>query len=156
MSRSAEPRAASPLPPPRRLQTLKRAGLRVAIALLVLQVTACVFYVWVDFGPFSVGLGRGCVFLVQHVQPIEEGLAGGLLVSRPRMLPNAFPTLTRTGTYWRGWLPIWIPLVVIMAGTVIFWLVDRRPYGAGRCQHCGYDLTGNMTGRCSECGAAVE
>lgn len=26
---------------------------------------------------------------------------------------------------------------------------------AGVCQLCGYDLTGNVSGRCSECGAAI-
>jgi hypothetical protein len=30
-------------------------------------------------------------------------------------------------------------------------LVERR--AAGRCVHCGYDLTGNLSGTCPECGA---
>jgi len=28
-------------------------------------------------------------------------------------------------------------------------------YPPGRCQTCGYDLTGNVSGRCPECGAPV-
>ena len=29
----------------------------------------------------------------------------------------------------------------------------RARYGAGRCARCGYDLTGNVSGVCPECGA---
>jgi acyl-[acyl-carrier-protein]-phospholipid O-acyltransferase/long-chain-fatty-acid--[acyl-carrier-protein] ligase len=36
-------------------------------------------------------------------------------------------------------------------GGVIF--AKRR--GPGQCRQCGYDLTGNTSGRCPECGAAV-
>ena len=28
----------------------------------------------------------------------------------------------------------------------------RRKYPSSACQHCGYDLTGNVSGRCPECG----
>ncbi|HQL54004.1 MAG TPA: hypothetical protein PLQ87_04795, partial [Phycisphaerae bacterium] len=30
----------------------------------------------------------------------------------------------------------------------------RRLHRVGVCRKCGYDLTGNMSGRCPECGAA--
>jgi hypothetical protein len=30
-----------------------------------------------------------------------------------------------------------------------------KKYPAGTCQGCGYDLTGNMSGRCPECGREV-
>jgi len=33
---------------------------------------------------------------------------------------------------------------------------DTGDYPVGRCQNCGYDLTGNVTGVCSECGRAIE
>ncbi|MHC5112072.1 MAG: hypothetical protein ACYTHJ_19590 [Planctomycetota bacterium] len=32
---------------------------------------------------------------------------------------------------------------------------DESPYPAGMCQICGYDLTGNESGQCPECGEAV-
>ena len=34
-------------------------------------------------------------------------------------------------------------------------LLDRRPL-PGHCPHCGYNLTGNVSGRCPECGREVE
>ncbi len=42
----------------------------------------------------------------------------------------------------------------VCAGALVFWLCVRTPprHPAGHCQNCGYDLTGNDTGVCSECG----
>ncbi len=54
--------------------------------------------------------------------------------------------------------PVSVPLglaFVIAAGitALLFWR-DRR-FPAGHCQKCGYDLTGNVSGRCPECGTPV-
>ena len=35
--------------------------------------------------------------------------------------------------------------------TAILWWLDRR-YRKGCCQKCGYNLTGNVSGTCPECG----
>ena len=54
-------------------------------------------------------------------------------------------------------------LVLAGAGTLIFtilptiWLYKwnkRRKLGPNACPACGYDLTGNETGVCPECGAS--
>lgn len=49
--------------------------------------------------------------------------------------------------------PLWIPLVLLLAVATI-----RRPWKAreppsGCCRLCGYDLTGNVSGTCPECGS---
>lgn len=31
----------------------------------------------------------------------------------------------------------------------------RRPYPLGHCRHCGYNLTGNISGVCPECGQTI-
>ncbi|MEE9297239.1 MAG: hypothetical protein V3W34_20045 [Phycisphaerae bacterium] len=49
------------------------------------------------------------------------------------------------------WIPLWIPLLIVATPTFIAWRLDRR-YPPGHCQRCGYDLTGNVSGRCPECG----
>jgi hypothetical protein len=55
-----------------------------------------------------------------------------------------------------GWhlviFPIWMPFLVLAVPTTVFWWLDRRRTPPGHCQNCGYNLTGNVTGRCSECG----
>ncbi|MFQ5503115.1 MAG: hypothetical protein ACE5EQ_12600 [Phycisphaerae bacterium] len=64
----------------------------------------------------------------------------------------------RPGHWGRGYLPLWLPFLIIATPTAILWVRDRRPkrYPPGHCQFCGYDLTGNVSGICSECGTACE
>ncbi len=45
----------------------------------------------------------------------------------------------------------WLGLLMLTL-TAVLWLHDRRP-PKGHCQNCGYDLTGNRSGACPECGA---
>ncbi|GMU84538.1 MAG: hypothetical protein AMXMBFR47_44070 [Planctomycetota bacterium] len=52
-------------------------------------------------------------------------------------------------------LPLWIPFAAIGAPTVWLWWRERRRMGPGCCGDCGYDLTGNVSGRCPECGEAI-
>jgi hypothetical protein len=50
---------------------------------------------------------------------------------------------------------VWPMLLVIVTPTaVLFWL-GRRDHPPGHCQRCGYDLTGNITGRCPACGTEI-
>jgi hypothetical protein len=49
-------------------------------------------------------------------------------------------------------LPIWIPLVVVGGLTAFLWRHRTRADLSGKYHTCGYDLTGNVTGRCPECG----
>jgi hypothetical protein len=52
-------------------------------------------------------------------------------------------------------IPLWIPFVLTAIPTAFLWWRDR-PCKLGHCQNCGYDLTGNVSGRCPECGGPVE
>jgi len=59
----------------------------------------------------------------------------------------------RIGTLWeRVALPFWLPLLIIAIATGILWYQDRRRFEAGQCRRCGYDLSGNVSGICPECG----
>ncbi|MBN1513453.1 MAG: hypothetical protein JXB13_15665 [Phycisphaerae bacterium] len=51
-------------------------------------------------------------------------------------------------------IPLGLVLLPFAVPTVILWHRDRRP-PKGNCQSCGYDLTGNVTGVCPECGEVV-
>lgn len=51
--------------------------------------------------------------------------------------------------------PVWLLVVTVGLPTGILWWRDRRPK-AGFCKVCKYDLTGNLSGTCPECGAAIE
>jgi len=48
-------------------------------------------------------------------------------------------------------VPIWIPLLLAAVPTAVLFWRDRRRIPPGHCQQCGYNLTGNVSGRCPEC-----
>jgi hypothetical protein len=62
-----------------------------------------------------------------------------------------------------GQIPNWLP-PFLFALPPLLWLafpgrrlyVRRRRRRLGLCLRCGYDLTGNASGKCSECGEAVK
>ncbi len=51
-------------------------------------------------------------------------------------------------------IPLWLLTLIAALPTAIVWRFDRRNL-VGFCQACGYDLTGNVSGRCPECGEAI-
>lgn len=73
------------------------------------------------------------------------------------------PTLAGCVPMWGSpWYPTWdsrrylaVPLApllwLLVPATVLLFLKDRRRAAPGFCR-CGYDLTGNISGRCPECG----
>ncbi|HNO78689.1 MAG TPA: hypothetical protein PKN33_11570 [Phycisphaerae bacterium] len=48
----------------------------------------------------------------------------------------------------------WIPLIAFAILAFILWRLRR--FAGGHCQQCGYDLTGNESGVCPECGTASD
>ena len=82
------------------------------------------------------------------------------LWSGPTMIPFFEPTYG--GSY--GWIrpkgnaatyhtSFWTLILVAAIPTAWLWHRDRQRIRPGHCAHCGYDLTGNLSGKCSECGA---
>jgi len=53
-------------------------------------------------------------------------------------------------------LPATAVLLALMPTlTVVHWRRRRKRVKRGLCPHCGYNLTGNASGVCPECGSAV-
>jgi hypothetical protein len=48
-------------------------------------------------------------------------------------------------------IPLWMPLIVTLIPTAFLFWRDRR-IPPGQCLKCRYDLTGNTSGVCPECG----
>ncbi len=66
--------------------------------------------------------------------------------------------------WWPGWwmgkypyvtIPLWPMILLVGLATLRLWWRDRRCIPAGHCLNCRYDLTGNVSGVCPECGTAV-
>jgi hypothetical protein len=55
------------------------------------------------------------------------------------------------------YVPMWTPCLVLTIATVWLWHRDRRSciIKPGHCGKCGYDLTGNVSGICPECGLKI-
>ena len=52
--------------------------------------------------------------------------------------------------------PLVTSLLILILSAVIARLYKSRLGKAGTCGRCGYDLTGNVSGRCPECGRGIE
>ena len=57
--------------------------------------------------------------------------------------------------------PLWAPCLLFAAYPMIALIRSparrrQRRRGRGLCIECGYDLTGNMSGVCPECGTKIE
>jgi hypothetical protein len=52
-------------------------------------------------------------------------------------------------------IPLWLPLAITAPLGVVFWRLDRC-VPPGHCPKCGYDLTGNVSGKCPECGMLTQ
>ncbi len=70
----------------------------------------------------------------------------------PRL--NILPTPDITVVEFR--LPIWIPFVLSVAGAAGLHRYSRAIGRAGTCTVCDYDLTGNVSGQCPECGCPAK
>ena len=68
---------------------------------------------------------------------------------RPLSIPG-----TRIGIL-RIFTALWFPLLTVLIPTVFAQLLVRRRSRQGSCKECGYNLTGNVSGRCSECGESA-
>jgi hypothetical protein len=150
---------------------LRRPLLALCVACLAGTIAVSALSFWCDFG-FS----RGPDMLVA-----DRGFVG-LSIGKDRFpgrvqafayrqhyygctdfvdaLLDGVPVHTFVPTYTNMWrdaqftVPLWIPGVGF---ALPLWLARRRARRrkrAGCCGGCGYDLTGNVTGRCSECGLA--
>ena len=57
------------------------------------------------------------------------------------------------GSFFEMLVPLWCFFLACAIPTAWLWHRDRRRVRPGCCRRCGYNLTGNTSGDCSECGA---
>ncbi len=118
----------------------------------------------------AVGLGQGGVVLFWATDPGYRFPGPGwfsMNASGPEWFRD-FWTARAQNLAWcwtpyisRGWpfgillVPSWVAAVLFGVPAAYLWWLDRRRIRPGHCQGCGYNLTGNVSGRCPECGEAV-
>ena len=135
-----------------RVRVMKWMGLLVCIFCVVAFVTSLRISPVARTSRLSIGIYGGCFFfmLMRNVTitPTVECRPPENLEWLPKKLSNA-----SNDTFLL--VPFWMILVIVAIPTFILWRRDRR-YPEGCCQGCGYDLTGNESGVCSECGTEAE
>lgn len=57
---------------------------------------------------------------------------------------------------WDVGTPLWIPFLLTATPTAFLLWRDRRRIPPGHCLKCGYNLKGNVSGVCPECGTKIE
>ena len=143
-------------------KTLKWFGTICSVSILAL---------WLSSGGYWVYLSDG--------KRVTLYIVGGVLKATVYPAPGIKATPAASGrkpfALHPGHLPSWrpfrlwefgpntlqLPLSVVFAATFVptlfFWLwALRRRVPQGHCRTCGYDLTGNTSGICPECGTAIE
>jgi hypothetical protein len=108
--------------------------------------------VWYARAATQVGLSGGCLRVSRGASSIRKGQ--WLLVRWP--VPGwDWRVYSYQGFgYWNFRLPLWIPFLLFVIPTPFLWWRDRR-LPPGHCQKCGYNLTGNLSGVCPECGESI-
>ncbi len=141
----------------RRWCRLKWIGLTVSLALFIvllaepIQVNTKNTALWVFNGcviVFHQPVGPGIEADVWHNRKVEVGDYIGFM-------PQQQSITLQTGKLISISVPLRPLLLLAVIATSVLWRLDRR-FPLGCCQNCGYDLTGNVSGVCPECGTEVE
>lgn len=108
-------------------------------------------------GPFSIMIGQGGIlFEIWSSEPdLDEELIHGEFIRLQGDETSIWWIETVDTQHSDGFAcPCSIPFLFVAFPTGILFWRDRR-FRPGHCKKCGYDLTGNTSGRCSECGKGV-
>jgi hypothetical protein len=142
----------------RRWWILKWAGL--VLSLLIVVVWLLSLHWSLDYssamgrsGFLQMGITEGSLYRIRlgDDQPSWDGQWS---ISRNSALPELVELVPRW--YSGGMIfPLWIPLLIVAIPTVFLWRRGRRR-PPGHCQNCGYNLTGNVSGVCPECGEKIQ
>ena len=135
-------------------------GLVASVAILIALVVSTRRNVGVSSRQWSIVLFEGCI-AVTHVSSQTDAQIWKRpnIWARPVRGIRWFPIYGHYGLEpGRAVrflnLPLWIPILAVSFPSFIVWRRNRR-ISAGHCRSCGYDLTGNVSGKCSECGKPI-
>lgn len=143
---------------------IKWAGAALTLAVLAVWVVSSFVVVEHRSAKVWTKIGRGMVTIAvwRTTSPLGPGWSAGLLPGpgvRPRrLLPYShqlFHPRTLMVDADAVSIPLWMPLALIGLPTVLLFWRDRGRIPPGHCQKCGYDLTGNVSGVCPECGERI-
>lgn len=104
-----------------------------------------------DYNEVGIGVGEGTVYIWKNTN-VKTSSGLHIATSEKTIWLPQFIQMTNL---WGIVIPIWIPIVAV----ALAYAIDSR-YGrfaqVGLCENCFYDLRGNQSGVCPECGMRIE
>jgi hypothetical protein len=134
----------------RRLRRAKQTVLTLGIALAALCIPAQVRYT----GPYwLVRVGAGEIVVEGAHLSGQRGWEATFNWPNIRdQIDALLPTFYLTRVPKLIELPLWGPLALCLLAYLLLVWYSHRTTPTGKCRNCGYDLQGNRSGRCPECG----
>lgn len=130
---------------------LKRVVTSILVAILCLLV---ILWYTTLTTPFYIRSERYECYVFDCRMLITTGPPGFSTFPGTSMRARLIPSITGISPITIVNVPLWMFAAVVGAPVVIRFV--RRPSKLiGGCANCGYDLTGNVSGRCPECGTEV-
>lgn len=144
----------------RRHNRLARWVFRLGLAACIVIVVASVASFWWTFcvtaAGWVVGLNDGAVIVCRSIGGRARWSLSSIGPATPKLHEWLWSAQwIRYGTTFHFY-PTWWFLLAALIPTLLAWRKQRRPYPPGHCRKCGYNLKGNVTGKCSECGTETE
>jgi predicted RNA-binding Zn-ribbon protein involved in translation (DUF1610 family) len=142
----------------------RRWKLRVALAIFTLAdgvlwlISENVRWVYLQDNVYVLLTG-GCVEAAvaadsRHFDVLRQSRPGISLTMLSFANLARIPRLSLSGRIPNGRLPLWIPLLLGLSPLLAVLLPARRT-DHDQCSECDYDLTGNLSGVCPECGTRI-
>ncbi|MHC4444904.1 MAG: hypothetical protein ACYTBZ_14425 [Planctomycetota bacterium] len=130
-------------------KSFKRVGLFVSFILFAPWIVSRLGVTHYWFGQeWMLCLSNGTLAFAWKVLGIGRSFA-------PETFTRWLPSFDLVGATKTFVVPLWIPLLFAILATAAFFWWYPRLIPAGHCQHCGYNLTGNVSGVCPECGEGI-
>ncbi len=140
-----------------RFRLLRRRTIIALMLSAVFVVVAIMSFKWSIYaasGHFGILIGRGGVGCLYTYRSRSSVVLNMKTIDRTFWLPKYHSTKNASFDSTFVFIPIWCLTPFVFIPTFLLWRKDRRT-PEGHCVNCGYNLTGNVSGKCSECGKAV-
>lgn len=143
------------------VRIFKRTGISICVVILVLwavSISRTIQYLqWNRNSLFIVESSGRNLRIQWHTQGTPAGrcksLSGWRSIKGTRALRPFRVRMSHDGIIN---LPYSLAFAIWAAPTTFLWYLHGRRILPGHCQKCGYDLTGNVSGICPECGKPCE
>ena len=134
----------------RTIRLAKWAGVGMCILIAVAWAVSMRWAFGVDVGTAFRAMVESGLFIASWSDSPTDGNVWFSRSAMPRDLPPLFAWRPYEDVF--VYVRLWLLLVLLALPTALLFWLDRRKPRPGFCATCGYDLTGNVSGVCPECG----